>query len=972
MFWFFILAIIVIIVLSSRGKTAPPPANSVNQQWMDYIAAYKQDAKTKAEKALLARMLADLEAQGMPSPSPSLLEAAEVIDTEEFERHRYKMENSLATPQAAAVSELAAITEAVPDWQSSGNVSDRTQQPSSLDNTTLLLYFGAFLFLASAGLFVALSGAYGSVRVATVLIVMSALYFGGLWLHDNKPKLQAAGNTFIGMGLMLAPLAGLATYSYVMRDQPELVWLLTSLLCLGLYGHALRKLKTPLMEYIFIGTFVSLFESAVSVLRLPMYFYGWGFAAVGLCMQAWSLYRKKVDDYDEPTTLSGSLLLPTSILTALYVWPRYGVVQLGVSLLLAAFYYGLQAWKAQRDDVKVNNAVVSHVSLLLSLACFAYGAQHKLTDVTVLLLVLGALQLGVLLTRASSSLMQVFANIAFLSLVVAAFLGWERPWYTVVATLASVIFGLTLWVRQYRPDMYGAAIGVAVTLPFSIGLRAVENKWHAWGLAVATGAVAFLQLVIFVATRRKALDTQEWRTNWRAALVLTLTLASFIAIFAGSMSVLVAGLLSAVVAYAIYRYDDVAEWLQTSSLFVALPAVFAVSKPSVWLAGLAVGCTWNLVLVFANRLETARWVGSFLWLLLPIGFARVFPVLQTSEWYAGSFLLCMVGMVVARAVAMKRIARLPIALSELERKLHSDSQSYVLGYVVASAVSFGAAWVGPRFAPAIVGLLQATIWMYIARNVERRPDIMTILPLLLQAALWGTYNQDEVGWYVFLSTMIALMGYLVGWLQSADKQSTAYARQFQLASLVMLYIAPAATFALGTHWTMPLGLAVAGCATLHATWNREQSDREWAGGVIVISLMWLLWYNGIENIQVYTHIFAVLFGLYAYWRATRGDAATSQSYLVAMLCAATIPLGLQVTGGNAGGLYGWWFLGEQIAIMLLGMAIHNRFVTRWGMYVAVGAVLYQLRSLAWLSLTLLAIFLIGLAVYQLQKSDAKK
>jgi hypothetical protein len=73
MFWFFILAIIVIVVLSGRGKTAPPPANSVNQQWMDYIAAYKQDAKTKAEKALLARMLADLEAQGMPSPSPSLL-----------------------------------------------------------------------------------------------------------------------------------------------------------------------------------------------------------------------------------------------------------------------------------------------------------------------------------------------------------------------------------------------------------------------------------------------------------------------------------------------------------------------------------------------------------------------------------------------------------------------------------------------------------------------------------------------------------------------------------------------------------------------------------------------------------------------------------------------------------------------------------------------------------------------------------
>ncbi len=90
-----------------------------------------------------------------------------------------------------------------------------------------------------------------------------------------------------------------------------------------------------------------------------------------------------------------------------------------------------------------------------------------------------------------------------------------------------------------------------------------------------------------------------------------------------------------------------------------------------------------------------------------------------------------------------------------------------------------------------------------------------------------------------------------------------------------------------------------------------------------------------------------------------------------MLVSATIPLALQVIAGNAGGLYGWWFLGEQIAIMLLGMTIRKRFVTRWGMYVAVGAVLYQLRSLAWLSLTLLALFLISLAVYQLQKSDDK-
>jgi hypothetical protein len=140
---------------------------------------------------------------------------------------------------------------------------------------------------------------------------------------------------------------------------------------------------------------------------------------------------------------------------------------------------------------------------------------------------------------------------------------------------------------------------------------------------------------------------------------------------------------------------------------------------------------------------------------------------------------------------------------------------------------------------------------------------------------------------------------------------------------------------------------------------------------MVLAVMWLMQYNGVTNIQAYTHLLAAVFGAYAYWRSFRGDATVSDQYLQAMLVSATIPLALQVIAGNAGGLYGWWFLGEQIAIMLLGMTIRKRFVTRWGMYVAVGAVLYQLRSLAWLSLTLLALFLISLAVYQLQKSDDK-
>jgi hypothetical protein len=46
-------------------------------------------------------------------------------------------------------------------------------------------------------------------------------------------------------------------------------------------------------------------------------------------------------------------------------------------------------------------------------------------------------------------------------------------------------------------------------------------------------------------------------------------------------------------------------------------------------------------------------------------------------------------------------------------------------------------------------------------------------------------------------------------------------------------------------------------------------------------------------------------------------------------------------------------------------------MTRWGLYVAVAAVIYQLRDLGWAALSVLAIFVIGVAIYMIQKTDKK-
>lgn len=971
----FLGLIALIVWLSNRGgKGSGESTFQTNQKWVDYIAAFHRDAKTKAEKTLLDKMLNDLRQQGMPPPTAGILlasadviRAAELLDTEAREKNPRAQDS----PQAAIADSVPSEYNAIAAW--SDAPEGATHQSTSIDNTTLLLYFGAFLFLASAGLFVALAGAYGPLRVAVVLIVMSALYFGGLWLQSNKPKLRTAGYTFIGMGLMLAPLAGLALYSYVMRDRPELVWLLTSLLCLGLYGHALRKIHSTFMEFIFIGTCVSLFESAISVLQMPVYYYGWGLAAMGLLLEAWAIKHGK-ETYDNPISVSGGLLIPVSVFAALYMTPQHGILQMAVSLALAAVYYGLQAWKAPVDSVnRVGYAAASHSALLLSAASFTYGVNHSFPAVALVVLAFAVPSLFWVLMRGATALMTTVANTTVVSLLVAVPLAWSKPWWAVIALSFMVATSLVVWLHQKRPDMYTVSMGFALGLPFLVGLHAAGSRWHAWGILVGVLVVSAVQLVVFFTVRRSKYDTVDWRLNWRALQLISFSLAFATAIAAGSGTVFAVAVIVALACYSIARVDAVAQtWLVASSVYVSLPALFGLSRPGIWLASLVVGCAWNLTLIFVNRLEAARWLGSFIWLLIPIGIAQVVPSLQEAGWYAGSYIWSMVGLVVARAVAQKRIARLPVALSELERRLHTDSQAYVVAYGIAGAVAAVASFLTDwRFMPlAICGVL-AIFLAFIARHVEHQPDIMLFAPLLVQAGFWGTYQSGEnVVLYVALSSLLALGGYVYGGL--VHEKNGDYENRLQVSSLIMLYVAPATMLYFDTNWAMPVGLFVASLVTLHYVWSRAQSSREWAGGAAVVSLTWLLAYNGVHNIQVYAHIFAVLFGLYAYWRCYRGERETGHQYIVAMLCTATIPLGLQVIAGNAGGLYGWWFLGEQIFIMLLGMNLRDRFVTRWGMYVAVGSVLYQLRSLAWLSLTLLAVFLIGLAVYQLQKNDERR
>jgi formate hydrogenlyase subunit 3/multisubunit Na+/H+ antiporter MnhD subunit len=91
--------------------------------------------------------------------------------------------------------------------------------------------------------------------------------------------------------------------------------------------------------------------------------------------------------------------------------------------------------------------------------------------------------------------------------------------------------------------------------------------------------------------------------------------------------------------------------------------------------------------------------------------------------------------------------------------------------------------------------------------------------------------------------------------------------------------------------------------------------------------------------------------------------------VIALFLVATVPMVLQALSGTSGGTYGLILIVQQIGFMVIGIAINQRFLLRAGLWVALGSVLYQLKGLGWAFLAIVAIILIGIAMYRLQRHD---
>lgn len=959
-----LLGIIVVILLSSGGRKRTNEEDVSrqlarrNQEWADFIAGYGEVAETPAEKSLIQKMLSDIAGQGLGEVSTlDDLAAAEAVPvpTDQADQGKVVASHVSATiPVPAAVPRPSAV-----------------RQP--IDNTTLLLYFGAFLFVAAAGLFVAFGGASGGVRAFITLLVTVVMYASGIWLYRQRPKLRQAGQAFAGIGIVLAPLVGAALYAYIFNQQHGMaVWFVTSVFCLALYAHALTTFRSPLMGYLLIFTFLSLFESGVGVASAPVYYYGWGLALVGILLQLAHKWKGYWPELQETSRSSAQFMLPLSVLVSLVLWPMQGAMPFGVSLLLAAAFYCLEALRVS-DKEREFNAIVSQSSAILGVAAIAYGVSLNWRTTAYAVLAVNMLQLLIVLIRSRDTpLWQNFGSVLAMSSLLGMLLALNSAVMTFVMTAAVVVVGVALWRRQHRADTYGLAALAWMSLSFMYGQWLFAAHLSAIAQTAVSGGALLVLLLVFVWQTRARTTLRDW--NEFASTTYILAAASVLAagVWAGPVVCLLTTVGVAASFVLLAEVTRSRDWAEGAAILFAIPLATSWTEPGVFLASALVAQLVLIGLTLRYRRELLRWASSFVWLLLPVAFGHAaVGGAWTPALYAWSYVLAMAGLIFSRAIARGVLfASAKIPVGSFDR---SASMSYVTGYIVAAflAVIISTASTSSRLHTSLILALLCGTVLLLARVVERRNDILSLLPVLLQGLLLSMTRPaaGDTMLQVFLASSItlALLYYsLVEDYRTRHGDSEAVRLTSQTA-LATSFVAPFSVLFVESTWLMAIGLLIAGGLVCHYVRTQPESNRELAGAIIVVALWWLLNIAGIHEVQAYVYVLVSMFGLYAYLRQQRGDTAMADQYLYWMLLTATVPLAIQALSGEAGGLYGWWLLLQQVAIMLLGMAIGKGFVTRWGLYVALGAVLYQLRDLGYAALAVLALFLIGLAIYQLQK-----
>ena len=1016
-----------------------------------------------------------------------------VIDAGYKEQYGYVPDQATVPPASVYEPDQPAGSVAVasqPEYIQGPNLVQQTPVKQDLDNTSLLLYFGAFLFIASIGLFVAFSDLDGSLRTFLVGLVASAMYCFGFWLHSNKKKLEEVGLTFIGIGMSALPFVGLATYYYVYDEEfGPVIWVVTSIVTLVVYAFTLIRLRNTFISYMLIASIVSLFESAVSVIEAPSYYYVWMLIVVGIVLQFVSLTTKHLPELKDSSAQSSRVLVPLTLLSSFFIMGSDGTWQFAVSMLLAATYYAQQFFIVDKD--KELYSMGSHSLLIGSIVVGAYSMNESMIDVSLSLLVITGIHsiLMVAVNIKQGAIAQRFVDVALLTAGATVLVGLSDPLHLTIAFIVAMLLGAIVTVRTEREDSF--TLTLIAWVIFSVVMGQVYPDVAISYFTQALLSLGFtLPLLALLHAKEIKLDHPNWLETVKVAIGSLHLISIFFAFLSGEYSVLSVSMVVTATCLMLVETLHERYWADLGVIYTLIPITYVLMvlgddglrAMPLFTWSVVATLLVNIFISMRHKLESARWVSAAGWLALPfaLGVEEIGDFDLSANLQMWLYLAASIALSVSRAIARGRLLlSKKVSLASMEK---GSSAAYETALAISTVVTVVLAFVslGTVAESTLVIVLASVIMVAGGTIIEREPHYVALIPFLAQVALlrllepydpssWLVQHNNLVHVFVFLSSALATVTYL--WITTVKQsdRNKVLIESIRDAAVTTAFIAPFSFVIFGEIvWAMPATLIVASLVSLHYQWGRGIGKREITGLVLLSGVFWLMYLNNISNVHIYTHMLAVTLGVYGYFRYLRKDEQTANNYwgymffiatlplalnviqnyenqelysvwllgeswlffslgyylkavflrrlgmyaglgsifivmyafgvrnlqaythvlaamlavfgimaerrkdqilanqyFGSMLAVATIPLALQTLEGTADSrLYGIWLLLENITFFLIGITVRNQLITKWGLYVSILVVLYELRDLGWAMLSVIALVLIGIGAYR--------
>ena len=517
----------------------------------------------------------------------------------------------------------------------------KTQKP--VDYSIGLLYLGAFLFIAAASLFVLLGGVGGAVKTSVVIGVSAGFYTIGYLLNKNSKKLVEVGSTFAAIGLMLAPLSGVAVYGYWLnQSHGTAVWLGASIACTLLYTHALFKLRSQYMGYLFVGVTISLVESGFSQFGLGSYFMAWGLMLASLIslVLSKSLKNHQINSIVElPFTIAAVILVPVSLVWSLTLIPIHGTVQLIISLYFAAIYYAVYGWTLGSGSSRQTYWFISQVAAISSTGILLHELTASRFVVSSFFAISTILYLAVTFVKYLNQMIprHLEGFIAMSAgLYLAAIVGFASlpNWLFGVLYVGFVMF----WFQWFQAKtFYSAVIAqmTLLTLPAVLGWYVLKDGiGNIWISLVYMLIAISCSIIAYWATKKH----KQIKLLFIASYIIASTIGLIVSFVAGGYAVAIASLLIAGLAYlaSVQHKRPEISTVGNALLYVATLASITEAKLSLLYTGIAFMvlsvCIYCLSFIIKNKLKSKLFRYSAMVGLLTV---PITGLIGGSYWYLG-------------------------------------------------------------------------------------------------------------------------------------------------------------------------------------------------------------------------------------------------------------------------------------------------------------------------------------------------